>query len=114
MKQDRAWLYCRTANGILEGRVALEQQEAFLCRYAEDHGYKVVGNTLEVAPGVSLTRPGLVQVMGAAKQKRMDRLLFFNWDRLARSAAVTTACLLTLRHCSVEVKPANGFPYALP
>lgn len=79
-QKNRAWLYCRIdapedTHGTLKG------QKKELMDYAEQMGYEVVGESGDLGSGLDSDRAGLLEVMKAAREGKMDVLLVKKLDR---------------------------------
>ena len=91
----RCWLYARTANDsgnpmVLEGQLRLLRLSANKCRMM------IVGETYEVASGLTLNRIGWNKVMAAATSGAFDVLLVKDMDRMARDCFIAYECLQAL------------------
>lgn len=99
-QHKRVWIYCRVAH---PGGDALHYQKQRLLRYAEEHGFEVVGMTAEVGAGHPIKRPGLDEVFSAAENGRMDTLFVDNTGRIARGTDDFEDCFLHLNKLGVEL-----------
>ena len=81
----RCWLYARVDSND-RSNFALNGQIAYLCALARKQGWSIEGKTQEAAVGNTLDRPGLHQVLAAAKGGEMDTLLVHNPLRLYRGS----------------------------
>ena len=63
----------------------------FLRRWAAEKGYTVAGETAEVGSGIRAERPGLAEVAGAAKEKKMDAVVVKDLSRLMRDYIAGTS-----------------------
>ncbi|MBS3974124.1 MAG: recombinase family protein [Actinobacteria bacterium] len=106
--QKRAWIYCRIdapedAHGVLKG------QKRELMDYAEQMGFIVVGESVDIGGGLDSDRPGLAEVMKAVDDGRMDVLLVKKVDRLGRDTAKLLDFLRGLDQLGVELySPLEG------
>jgi hypothetical protein len=106
--QKRAWIYCRIdAPEDIHG--ALKGQKKELIDYAEQMGFIVVGESVDIGGGLDSDRPGLAEVMKAADDGRMDVLLVKKVDRLGRDTAKLLEFLRGLDQLGVELySPLEG------
>jgi len=106
--QKRAWIYCRIdapedTHGVLKG------QKRELMDYAEQMGFIVVGESVDIGGGLDSDRPGLAEVMKATDDGRMDVLLVKKVDRLGRDTAKLLEFLRGLDQLGVELySPLEG------
>lgn len=62
-----------------------EVQLVRLRDYAASRGFEVVGEFVDVASGVNPNRPSLEEMMGAARQRKVDMVVIVRLDRITRS-----------------------------
>lgn len=84
MAQNKVWLYCRIANVGILGPDAIEMQRRRLEWYAAKHGMEVVGYSEDRQPGLTMDRPGILEMNRAVEQHKVDTVLVLNLDRLCR------------------------------
>lgn len=84
MVQNKVWLYCRIANVGILGPDAIEMQRRRLEWYAAEHGMEVVGYSEDRQPGLTMDRPGILEMNRAVEQHKVDTVLVLNLDRLCR------------------------------
>lgn len=84
MAQNKVWLYCRIANVGVLGADSIEMQRRRLEWYAAKHGMEVVGYSEDRQPGLTMDRPGVLEMNRAVEQHKVDIVLVFNLDRLCR------------------------------
>lgn len=82
MDKNRVWIYCRTAR---KNETAIEMQKRWLKTYAAEQGFSIVGGSSDQQSGLTLERPGLLEVNKAVNDIRIDILLVANFSRIARS-----------------------------
>lgn len=82
MDKNRVWIYCRTAQ---KNETAIEMQKRWLRTYAAEQGFSIVGGSSDQQNGLTLERPGLLEVNKAVNDMRIDILLVANVSRIARS-----------------------------
>lgn len=106
--QQRAWIYCRI-DAPEDTHGALKGQKKELMDYAEQMGFVVVGESEDIGSGLDFDRAGLVKVMEAAGDGRMDVLLVKKLDRLGRDTAKLLEFLGGLDQLGVELcSPLEG------
>lgn len=86
MEKNRVWLYCRTAQ---KDEAAIEIQKRRLETYADEQGFSIAGVSSDQQSGLTLDRPGLLEVNRAVEEKLVDIVLVANLDRICRSAVGT-------------------------
>ncbi len=83
MEQKRVWIYCRIAHQGLDAFLMAAQVEA-LKEYAFNNNFSVVGISTEYGSGLTLDRPGLIEVAKAVKAGMVDAVLVRSLSRIAR------------------------------
>lgn len=86
MEKNRVWLYCRTAQ---KDEAAIEMQKRRLETYAAEQGFSIAGISSDQQSGLTLDRPGLLEVNRAVEEKLADIVLVVNLDRICRSVIGT-------------------------
>lgn len=86
MEKNRVWLYCRTAQ---KDEAAIEIQKRRLETYAAEQVFSIAGVSSDQQSGLTLDRPGLLEVNRAVEEKLADIVLVVNLDRICRSAVGT-------------------------
>ena len=84
MNKEKVWIYCRIDKGGNMGKELLETQKYRLEKYAAAHGLSITGISEDTQNGISLERPGLLEVNRAVEEHQVDIVLVFNLDRLCR------------------------------
>lgn len=102
MENKRVWLYCRIANQSVED-VAMANQVEYLKRYALERGYLIAGISAEYGTGLTLDRPGLLEITQAVLEKQIDAVLIKNLSRLARSYVLMPEYINFLNDNGVEL-----------
>lgn len=104
----RAWIYCRIdVPEDLHG--ALKRQRQQLMDYAEQMNCEVVGSSQDQASGLSMNRPGLNEVMEAARAGRLDVLIVRDISRVGRDTCQTMEYLEQLSRMGVQTcSPMEG------
>lgn len=105
MENKRTWIYCRVAYPDAH---ALAAQQTYLEAYAKEHGFEVVGTTIEQASGLDFSRRGLGEVSAAVAAGKVDILLVSNLSRLGRDLKKVDIYLRWLEDQFVEVVCADG------
>ena len=82
-KSKRAWIYCyidapEDTHGVLKG------QHEKLDSYANQMCFTVVGSSHDLGNGLTLNRPGLMELMEAAIIGKMDVLIIDSINRIGR------------------------------
>ena len=84
MEGNRAWIYCRTAQGRVASLDMLEQQREQLEAHAAERGFKVQGISADRHNGVTSVRPGFLEVNRVIGQRQVDILLLYSISRMFR------------------------------
>lgn len=105
MENKRTWIYCRVAYPDAH---ALAAQQTYLEAYAKEHGFEVVGTTIEQASGLDFFRRGLGEVSAAVAAGKVDILLVSNLSRLGRDLKKADIYLRWLEDQFVDVVCADG------
>lgn len=82
-EQKRAWTYSRI-DAPEDAHGSLKSQKKELFDYAEQMGFAVTGSSEDLGSGLDFNRTGLLEVMKAAGDGKMDVLLVKRLDRLGR------------------------------
>jgi len=106
--KKRAWIYCRI-DAPEDTHGAMKGQKKELMDYAEQMGFEVAGCSEDLGSSMDFDRSGLVEVMKAAEEGRMDILLIKQLDRLGRDTAKTLELLQSLEQLSIQLySPLEG------
>lgn len=81
----------------------MEAQIAILKEYTAQQGYSCESITTEYGSGITLERPGLMEVMQAAADGKMDALVVKDLSRLARGCPLMAECIQRLNNQGVEL-----------
>jgi DNA invertase Pin-like site-specific DNA recombinase len=108
MKTLRAAIYTRVSKASRDANTkAYDQnpkvQEAPLRQLARQRGWKVTAVYSDRISGAKDTRPGLAELMTAARRGEFDVLLVWRFDRLSRSAAHFLATVQELERIGVDL-----------
>lgn len=83
-RAPRAAIYCRVSRDEQADNWSLPTQEAACRKYAEAHGYEVVGVWLEDFTGTQINRPEMNRVMQGVTAREIDVVICYKIDRLSR------------------------------
>ena len=107
-QKKRAWLYCHI-DAPEDTHGALKGQKKELMDYAEQMGFEVVGESKDLGNGLDIDRTGLLEVMEAAGEGKMDVLLVKKLDRLGRDTIETLEFLRDFDQLGIRVcSPLEG------
>ena len=81
----RVWLYCRIAHQGADDFSMMAQVDG-LKEYASRNNLAVVGISTKYGSGLTLDRPGLIEVAKAVKAGMVDAVLVRNFSRIARGS----------------------------
>ena len=83
----RAYLYIRqSTKKQARSGLSVEAQREAVTRYAAEHGYELLGETVETASGTNDARTGLVSLMEDARKNKAT-ILVSTLDRLSRKVS---------------------------
>lgn len=100
-----ALLYCRQSVSDSEDTLSLDSQAATLRRWADEQGWRVVGEIRDADQrGWKDDRPGLLSALQRAAAREYDLLLVWSLDRLARSVRIQENTLHELSRHGVAVR----------
>ncbi len=80
----------------------VEMQLNDLMRYSRERGYEVFKVYQDNISGTKDTRPGLNQLINAARKRRFDVVLVWRFDRFARSTKHLVNALYEFRNLSID------------
>ena len=107
-QKKRAWLYC-SIDAPEDTHGAMKGQKKELIDYAEQMGFEVVGESVDIRSGLDFNHAGLAEVMKAAGDGKMYVLLVKKLDRLGRDTAKLLEFLRGLNQLGVEIySPLEG------
>jgi len=107
-EKKRAWLYCRI-DAPEDAHGALKGQQKELSDYAEQMGFEGAGISADTGSGLDFERAGLLEVMKAAGDGKMDVLLVKRLDRLGQDAMKTLKLLRELDQLDIRLySPLEG------
>ncbi|HBT47287.1 MAG TPA: IS607 family transposase [Peptococcaceae bacterium] len=99
---DAVVLYARVSTKKQADAGNLERQMERLRAYAQEKGYRIVGEYSDVASGLNQNRRGLERVLKSAERGEFKKLLIEYPDRLARFGYVYLE--RHLKYCGVEIE----------
>lgn len=102
MNGNRAWLYCRAANGKNSADVLMMQAQR-LEAYAREHDFEIVGRSKDAASGRTAARSGLLEFKAAMERQKVDILLLFNLSCLGRNSEEVARYWRSLRKHNVRL-----------
>ena len=106
--KKRAWLYCRI-DAPEDAHGALKGQQRELLDYAEQMGLEIVGASEDLGSGLNFDRAGLMEVMKAAGDGKMDVLLVRRLDCLGRDTVKMLEFLQGLDQLGIKLySPLEG------
>lgn len=84
MGKKRVWMYCRIAHQSAADNFSMAAQVESLKEYATHNNLSIVGISTEYGSGLTLDRPGLMEVKKAVQENETDAVLTRNLSRIAR------------------------------
>jgi len=107
-QKNRAWLYCRI-DAPEDAHSALKGQRKELSDYAEQMGFEIAGVSEDTGSVLDFEQPGLLEVMKAAGDGKMDVLLVKRLDRIGRDMVKTMEFLRGLDQLGIRIySPMEG------
>lgn len=107
-EQKRAWIYCRIDTPE-DTHGSIKNQKKELYDYAEQMGFEVAGCSEDLGSGLDFNRIGLLEVMKAAGDGKMDVLLAKRFDRLGWDTMKTLEFLRGLDQLGIRLySPLEG------
>jgi DNA invertase Pin-like site-specific DNA recombinase len=109
MKEHKcAWIYSRIDTPE-DAHGSLKRQKKELFDYAEQMDFAVAGSSEDLSSGLDFNGTGLLEVMKAARDGKMDVLLVKRLDRLGRDTIKTLEFLRRLNQLSIRLySPMEG------
>jgi DNA invertase Pin-like site-specific DNA recombinase len=109
MKESlRAWIYCRI-DAPEDEHGSLKSQKEELYNYAEQMGFVVIESSQDMGSGLEMNRPGLLEILKAAEERKIDTLLMKRLDRIGRDTTKTIELLQNLKQLGISVySPLEG------
>ncbi|ANB61555.1 YneB family resolvase-like protein [Anoxybacteroides amylolyticum] len=89
-----AIIYCRVSTTKEEQETSLERQREELEHLAQQYGFCVVKTIMEQASGYDIEREGVLELLDALKEEKIDAVLIQDETRLGRGNA-----RIALLHC---------------
>ena len=84
----RAAIYCRESMDTDAGKKNLEKQKDMLHQYAEQQGYEITSEIIEIAKDDTLDRDGIQQIYQLCHDQNIDIILIETSSRITRSIAL--------------------------
>lgn len=107
-EQKLAWIYCRI-DAPEDAHGSLKNQKKELYDYAEQMGFTVIGNSEDMGNGLDMNRSGLLEVIKAAEEGKMEVLLLKRPDRLGRDTRRVSELISLLKRHSIDIySPLEG------
>lgn len=107
-QKKRAWLYCRI-DAPEDAHGALKGQRRELLDYAEQMDLEIAGVSEDLGSGLNFDRAGLMEVMKAAGDGKMDVLLVRRLDCLGRDTVKMLEFLQGLDQLGIKLySPLEG------
>lgn len=97
----RAALYCRVAK---QNQTALNEQQKYICDYAEKNGYIIQSVISECFSGSTISRPGIKQFLSLAKKRLFDVLVVKDISRICRQRIETYIFIEKLNGYGIKVE----------
>ncbi len=107
-EQKRAWIYSRIDTPE-DAHGSLKSQKKELFDYAEQMDFAVAGSSEDLSSGLDFNRTGLLEVMKAAGDGKIDVLLVKRLDRMGRDTMKTLEFLRELDQLGIRLySPMEG------
>lgn len=108
MDKKSAWIYCRI-DAPEDTHGALKGQYERLETYAAQMGFAAVGSSQDLGSGLHFDRPGLQDVVEAAKAGSFQVLLVDSVSRIGRDTTKTIEVIQTISDCGISIySPMEG------
>src|SRR5215213_2400356 len=106
----RAVLYARVSTDAqaTDDKTSLSEQLLALRKYADTHGYKTVEEIPEEISGRKQDTEGLERIRDLADSGKIDAVLVYKWNRLARTVARFESFMLEMKLAGVDVVSLDG------
>ena len=103
MGKKRVWMYCRIAHQSAADDFSMAAQVESLKEYASRNNLSIVGISTEYGSGLTLDRPGLMEVKKAVQGNEVNAVLVKNLSRIARGFIPTQEAIHFLSRHKVEL-----------
>jgi len=103
-----AVIYARVSTEEQAKKYSLSSQLEECRKYADSYEYTVVAEFAEAFSGEILDRPRLSEVFGLCQNTKVDVLIVYDIDRLARNTAHHAIIEMQLEKCSTEIEYVLG------
>lgn len=110
-KRIKVAMYCRMATAT-DGGPGIEKQKEQLRQYAEQQGYDIVKEIIEIAKGDTLERAGIREICSMARRHAMDKVLAVNMERFGRKTEDVLRLEDNLKKQNVRMDTPQGNPLA--
>lgn len=110
-KRKRVALYLRVSTGDQSTKA----QESELRAYVENRGWTIREVFSDKTSGAKDKRPALLELMAACKQRKVDVVLVWKFDRFARSLRHLVTALEEFKHLGIDfVSATEGVDTTIP
>src|SRR5215217_2685882 len=110
MSKPKAILYARvsTEAQATDDKTSLSEQLLALRKHADANGYKIADETPEEISGRKQDTEGLERIRDLADSGKIDAVLVYKWNRLARTVARFESFMLEMKLAGVSVISLDG------
>ena len=110
MERPKAILYARvsTEAQATDDKTSLSEQLLALRKYADANGYEVADEIPEEMSGRKQDTEGLEKIRDLADSGKIDAVLVYKWNRLARTVARFESFMLEMKLAGVDACPWTG------
>jgi DNA invertase Pin-like site-specific DNA recombinase len=110
-RTKRAGLYVRVSTGSQDTKA----QESALREYARSRGWSVVQVFADTISGAKDNRPALQQLMAACRQRKLDVVVVWKFDRFARSLRHLVTALDEFKRLGIDfISSTEGVDTTVP
>jgi DNA invertase Pin-like site-specific DNA recombinase len=108
--KPKAILYARvsTEAQAADDKTSLDEQLLALRQYADTNGYEIVDEIPEEITGRKQNTEGLERIRDSAETGKIDAVLVYRWNRLARTVARFERFMLEMKLSGVDVVSLDG------
>jgi site-specific DNA recombinase len=108
--KPKAILYARvsTEAQAADDKTSLDEQLLALRQYADTNGYEIVDEIPEEITGRKQNTEGLERIRDSAETGKIDAVLVYKWNRLARTVACFERFMLEMKLSGVDVVSLDG------
>src|SRR5829696_698014 len=110
MSKPKAILYARvsTEAQAADDKTSLSEQLLALRKYADTNGYEIAEEIPEEISGRKQDTEGLERIRDLADSGKIDAVLVYKWNRLARTVARFESFMLEMKLTGVNVMSLDG------